>query len=115
MKLDKTGLTLETHLADRLQQTQRPQTGHISGILRHIKGHTNMTLRAKVINLIRLKLIEQFHQHHTIGQVAIMQEKLGPKHMRIVVEMINALCVESRTATDDAVNFVPFSRRSSAR
>jgi hypothetical protein len=65
-----------------------------------------MALRAKIIDFIRLQLVEELHESDGISQVPVMQEQVYPIHVRILIEMINPRGVKGAGSSDDSVDFV---------
>jgi hypothetical protein len=43
-----------------------------------------------------------------IGQIAIVQDKFSALRMRVLIEMVNAVCVKEGTTPLDAMNLVAF-------
>ena len=52
-------LDFAVDVVDRLKQTQRPDSRHLSRRDRLLKGHTNEALRRQIVNEIRLGLFKQ--------------------------------------------------------
>ncbi len=44
-----------------------------------------MALCAQVINLIGLKIVKELYEMNRISQIAIMEEKLTPVDMRVLI------------------------------
>ncbi|MNR49913.1 hypothetical protein D3C85_1693600 [compost metagenome] len=65
-----------------------------------------MGLRAEVINLVRLHFLDDTGQVGGVGQVAVMKNELLVINVRILIYMVDALSVERRSTTLDAVDFV---------
>src|ERR1043166_2467839 len=57
--------------ANRLQQASCAQTRDVARILRHIKTDPNVALSAKIINLVRLDIVDKMSQLFRIAEVAI--------------------------------------------
>ena len=66
----------------------------------------NMALRAKIVDFVRLQLVEEFDQLHGIRQVPETQEEVYFIHMRVLVQMIDAGGVKRAGSPDDAMNLV---------
>ena len=90
----------------RLEQAQRRQPDDIRRVLRHLERHFDMALRAKIIDFVRLYLLDDPAQHGAIGQVAVVQDQGVPPVMRIVVQMIDPIRIEEAGAADQAVYFI---------
>jgi hypothetical protein len=52
-------LGLNPCFADRLQQSHGPQSGDVTSVFRDVKTHTDMALGPKVVDFIRLDIINQ--------------------------------------------------------
>ena len=66
----------------------------------------HVALRGQVVNLVGLRLLDHAHQAGRIGHVAMVQEEPAIRRLRVLIEMIDTLGVELRTAALDAVHFV---------
>ena len=53
-----------------------------------------MRLRAKVVDLVGLHLLQNAREVGTVGEVAVMQNETLLIHMRVFVDMVYALRVE---------------------
>jgi hypothetical protein len=69
-----------------------------------------VTLRGEVIDLVRL-LLHEAHQVGRVRQIAVVQRHAHTVLVRITIEMIDALGVEQRGTTFDAVHVVAFSQQ----
>ena len=67
-----------------------------------------MALRTEMVNLLRLKFVEQLYQVHRVRQVAVVQEHSHAVDVRIGVKMINPRRVKRARAANDPVDFVAF-------
>ena len=65
-----------------------------------------MGLRAEVVDLVGLELVEQPHEAAGVGEVAVVQEELDAALVRVAVEVVDPVGVEGRGAADDAVDLV---------
>ena len=65
-----------------------------------------MALRREVVDLMRLHLLHKSRETIRISEVAIVQMQSLLGDMRILIEVVDASCVEGRTATDDAVHVI---------
>ena len=93
-------------LADRLEQPHRPRAGDVEGVLGDIEGDAHVALRAEVVDLIRLELVEQLDQRDGVGEVAVVGEQPHSLLVWVAVEMVDPVRVEARGAADDAVDLV---------
>ena len=67
-----------------------------------------MALRRQIIDFIWLYLLNDTNQATGIGHVAIVQHEFTPRHVRVLVEVINAVGVKERGTALDAMHFVAF-------
>jgi hypothetical protein len=65
-----------------------------------------MALGPEVINLVGTERIEEPCDLGGVGQIAMVKQKSGSEHMRIVVEVVDPAGIERGGAADDAVNLV---------
>ena len=71
----KTNLEFEIllNVADHIEQTQYTHRRHITRVLGLQKGHLNVALSSKIVNLVRLHVFDNAAQHRAISQVTIVQ------------------------------------------
>ena len=93
-------------IANRFEQAQNSDAGHIGGIFRLIERDFDVALRAQIINLVGAHFFEYSTQTGRVAQVAVMQFEAAGINFGIVIQMVDALRPESRGAAHDAVNFV---------
>ena len=67
-----------------------------------------MALRAQVVDFVRLGFLDDAHQVAGVRQVAVVQLEVGVVHMRVLVDVVDALGVEAAGAAFDAVHDVAF-------
>ena len=67
---------------------------YISSVFRTFKTHCHMTLSSKIINFIGLGLLQNTYEIAAICQVSVMKFKMCIIEMRILINMINTLCIE---------------------
>ena len=70
-----------------------------------------MALGGKVVDFVRLHLLNNAYQVGGIGQIAIMQDELATRFVRILVQVINAIGVKRGGAALYAVNHVAFAEQ----
>ena len=80
--------------------------GDVARVLRDVERDTHVRLRAEVVDLVGLELVEQPHEARRVRQVGVVQEELDPLLVRVAVEVVDALGVERRRAADEAVDLV---------
>ena len=72
------------------------------------KRDFHVALRAEVIDLIGLDLLEHAAQRGPVGQIAVMQREIGAADMRVMIEVIDTVGVEEAGAAHQPVNLVAF-------
>ena len=65
-----------------------------------------MTLGCQVIDLIRLDLLDYPDQVSGICQVAVMQDEVPVFSMRVLVQMVYTVCIETGGPALDTVDYV---------
>ena len=65
-----------------------------------------MRLRAKVVDLIGLHLLDNAPQPCTVSQISRMEKESRAWFMRIYIDVIDAIRIERRASAEDTVNFV---------
>ena len=65
-----------------------------------------MALRSEVVDFVGLHLLDDAHQTRAVGHVTVMQGKTPVYHMRILVQVIDAVGIEQRRAALDTMNFI---------
>ena len=99
-------LGLNAGHADGLEEPDGADSRGVGGVLRFVKGNTNVRLGRQVVDLVRLDLGQQRDQARAVAQVAVVKEQLGLRIVRIDVKVINSCRVERRGPADEPVNFV---------
>ena len=70
-----------------------------------------MALRGQIVHLIRLHFLHDADKVAGIAQVAIMQYKMPRTGVRVLIEVVNAVCVEERGAAFDAVHLIALAQQ----
>ena len=96
----------QTQNANGLQQAQGTNTVHVSCVFRAFKADGHVALSAQVIYFIRLCFLHDADEVAGVAQVAIVQLEVGVLDMWVLVNVVNALGVEQRRTTLDAVDDV---------
>ena len=65
-----------------------------------------MALRRQIVDLLRLHLLHDAHQAGGVGEIPIVQDEPAILFVRILIEMIDAVGVEERSAPLDAMHLV---------
>ena len=105
-RLIEAGLLGEPEQADRLQQPQRSERIGIGGVFGGLEAHLHVALRGEIVDLVGLRFLHDADQVGRIGHVAIVQDKLLVRLVRVLIEMLDAAGVERRRAPLDAVDGV---------
>ncbi len=109
----------EASRADSVKKTQRAEAVDVGGVLRHFEGHLDVTLRAEVVHLIGVALLQNVDEVGGVRQVAVVQEEARLAAVLVFVEVLDAAGVERARAANDAVHVVAATescgRRASAR
>ena len=66
----------------------------VAGVLGDLEGDANVALGPQIVDLVWLQVVEQFDHLHRIGQVAVVEEKLHPVDMGILVKLVDTVGVE---------------------
>ena len=98
-------------LADGFQNSQRAQTGDVSGVLGHVEAHADVALRAQMIDFVRTDGGKQVHDLTGNGEIPEVQKQLRIRVMKIPVQMIDAVRVERAGAADQPVNLVTLAQQ----
>ena len=78
----------------------------IGGVLRSLKADRHMALGTQIVDLVGLDLAEDAGEVGGIREIAVVQLQAGIWLVRILVDVINALGVEMRRPTLDAMDFI---------
>jgi hypothetical protein len=104
--LVEAGLLLQAEDADGFEHAQRAQGIGVGGVFGFLEAHGDVALRGEVVDLVGLHLLDDAHQAGAVGHVAVVQDELAVRLVRILVEMVDAVGVEERGAALDAVHLV---------
>jgi hypothetical protein len=99
-------LVFEPEDADRLQEPQRAEGVGVGGIFRGLEAHLDVALRAQVVNLGRLVLLDQPDQIGGVRQVTVVHEEAGLRLVRVDIEVVDPSGVERGGAPFNAVHDV---------
>jgi len=96
--------------AHRFEHARSAQTRHVTGIFWHIKRNTHMALGCQVVNLIRFGVVDHVSKAAGGAHISVMQEqpRCTVDDMRILIQVVNAFCIESTRPADDAMDLVTF-------
>lgn len=104
--LVETGFLFQAEDADRFEDAQCTKGIGVGSVLRLFEGHRDMALCGKVVDLIRLQLLDNPDQTRAVGQIAVVQKETHILFVPVFVEMVDTIGVEEAGATFDAVNDV---------
>lgn len=104
----KAGFLFQAQDANGFEDAQRAQAVGIGGVFRLFKADGDMALGGEVVDFVGLNLLNDADEAGAIGQVAMMEEEAYAFVVTILVEMIDAVCVEETRATLYAVDDVAF-------
>ena len=65
-----------------------------------------MTLCAEVVHLVWICFANDFGQTNSVGQIAIVQFQARAVFVRVLIDVIETLRVETGTAANDSMNFI---------
>ena len=97
---------VDARRAHRLEQSNRPEPRHVSGVLGRLEAHLDMALRAEVVDLVGLDVTQEIDERRGVCQIAVVQEQAPALDMRVLVDPVEPLGVEARRAADDPVHLV---------
>jgi len=70
-----------------------------------------MALGRQVVNLIGPDLLENPNQVGGIGQISVMEDHFPIFFMGILIEMVNAVCIEQRGPALDTVHLIALGKQ----
>ena len=97
---------LEAENANGLQDAQRAERIGVRRVLGRLEGDCDMALRGEVVDLVGTNLLDHADQVRRVGQIAVVQLQAHIALVGIVVQVIDAICVEKRRAALDTVHLV---------
>ena len=74
---------------DSFQNTKCAESITVGRVLRCFETDRNMALCTKVVDLIRLNLLNDPNQIGAVGQIAVMQNQTRIRFMGILVKVVN--------------------------
>ena len=101
-------LFLHAEHANRFENTQRAERVGIRGVFRLLKADRDMALRREIVDLRGLHLFDDVDEARRIGHVAMMQHEATSLFVRILIQVVDAIGIEQRRSTLDAVHLVAF-------
>lgn len=73
-----------------------------------VKRNGHVAHRSEIVNLAGLHLLDDADQIGGVGQIAVVQFKLYIVDMRILIKVIDAVCIEQGRAAFNAMYDVAF-------
>mmetsp|Transcript_6067 Transcript_6067/g.5347 ORF Transcript_6067/g.5347 Transcript_6067/m.5347 type:complete len:233 (-) Transcript_6067:143-841(-) len=92
--LVKSALARKTRLSDSLKTVQSSDAINVGSVDRQLKRRVHVTLCSKVVEFVRLHLVEQSHNVVEIGDFAIMSEEGKSVPFGLFEEMLDTRLVE---------------------
>ena len=109
-RLIETRLVGQAEEPDRLEHSQRSHRVDVGRVFRALERHGDVTLRAEVVDLVRLNFLEDARQVAAVGQIAVVQHEVAAAEVRILVDVVDPFGVQRRGATLDPVHLVSLFR-----
>ena len=95
-------------LAHGFKDARGAETGDVARVFRDVEAHAHVALRAEMVDLVGFEVVDEFHEIHRVGEVAIVEKKAHAVDVGALIEVVNACGVEGARAADDAMDFVAF-------
>ena len=70
-----------------------------------------MALGTQIVNFIWVQVVEELHHLHRIGEIPVVEKELYAVYMWVLIEVVNTICVESGSSSNDAMHFIAFSEK----
>ena len=102
------GFLLQPQDANGFQNAQGAHAVHVSGVFGALKADSHMALRAQVVDLIRLRFLNDAGEVAAVAQVAIVQLEAGVVDVWVLVDVVYPLRVKGTGPALDAVHDVAF-------
>jgi hypothetical protein len=93
-------------VANRLEQPQDPDGGHIGRVGRLVEADADVALGGEVVDLRRADLPNQPGQAVAIGHVSMMEHQGSLHLMNVAVQVFDPLGAEGARPADEPVDFV---------
>ncbi len=87
-------LLFEAEDADRFEQAQRAERVGVGGVLGLLEGDLDVGLRAEVVDLVGLDLLDDVDERRGVGEVAVVEDEVRRGMVRVLVDMVDAGGVE---------------------
>ena len=96
----------QTRLPDRLEDPLGAEAVDVARVFWNVERDPDVRLRAQVVDLVRLELVEQLHHLDRVREVSVVEKQPHAIHVGVAVKMVDPARVEGRGAADDAVHFI---------
>ena len=101
-------LSLQARNPDGFQEPQRAQRIRIGGVLGRLEAHLDMALGRQIVDLVRCRFLDDTNEVRRIRHVAMVQDQITMRRMRVLVDVFDAGGVEERGTPLDTVDRVAF-------
>jgi hypothetical protein len=96
--------------ADGFEKAGGAKSRDVAGVFGNIEADAHVALRGEVVEFVRGKCVDEAENPFGARQVAMMEEEAGARLVGVLIDVIDALGVESARAADDAVDFIAFGK-----
>ena len=104
-------LCLYAASSDGLKNPHCAKGCNIAGILRDLKTDHDMTLGAKVIDLVRFDIVDDLRHLPRVGEVSIMEKESCPCLMGIDIDVIDPPRVKGAGPPDDTMHLITLGKQ----
>ena len=84
----------DLRVTDRFEHSYRSHPGHIHRVLGNVERDAHVRLRAKVVDLIGLDLVDQSNQPARLRQIGVVEEELDVTLVTVAVDLSQTARVE---------------------
>ena len=88
-----------------------PESRDVARVLREIETYSDVALGAKMVDLIRLDIIDQVGQLFRVRKIAVMKKETDIWLMSVLLKMIYSAAVQTARPADDPMDFVAFRKK----
>ena len=99
-------LLFEAEDADGLEQAEDTEGVGVGGVLGLFEGDGDVGLRGEVVDLVGLDLLHDVNERGGVGHIAVVEDEVAMRDVRVLVDVVDAGGVEERGAPLDAVDLV---------
>ena len=94
--------------ADRFEDAQGADPVGVGSVFGGFEGNRHVGHGRQVVDFVRLHLLDDADQVGGVGEIAVVEDEVAVFHVRILVEVVDAVGVEERRAAFHAVDDVAF-------